>query len=384
MEFLPSLWTVRKKPSPDPLRIGIDARLAYHRGVGTYAANLIIALSKTDPRNEYSLFNAPPLLKEKVQNRNFQWVDLPPKNPAYYEQIQLPRAARERKLDFLHYVDNTATLFDPFPYVLTLHDVMHERPLRDVRVKPTLRQRFLHLYKKWFTPRSALKAKAIITISEYSKRSIVEKIGLPSGKIHVIPEGVDQELFVYTRRKHSKIFKILVQGATDERKNLANILKAARILKGQGKLFQLVVIGMDLGDLKQSHCLDQTIEMELGPQVEWVGNVPFDVLKEIYSGVDLFLYPSKIEGFGLPLLEAFACGVPVITSNRTALPETAGEAALLVDPESPESISEAVKQIMEKPSLRKRLVEKGLKRAEEFSWERTARLTRKVYEGIVP
>ncbi|HTC19730.1 MAG TPA: glycosyltransferase family 1 protein, partial [bacterium] len=118
----------------------------------------------------------------------------------------------------------------------------------------------------------------------------------------------------------------------------------------------------------------------IGNQMEWAGNVPSEMLTHVYAEADLFLYPSRLEGFGLPLLEAFACGVPVIASNTTSLPEVAGDAALLIDPESPQAIAKAVKQMMEKPALRRRYIQRGLKRAKLFTWEKTARLTLKVYE----
>jgi glycosyltransferase involved in cell wall biosynthesis len=110
--------------------------------------------------------------------------------------------------------------------------------------------------------------------------------------------------------------------------------------------------------------------------------VPTQILADVYAETDLFLYPSRQEGFGLPVLEAFACGVPVVASNTTALPEVAGNAALLIDPESPGDIAEAVKNMMEKKGLRKLFVQRGLRRAKLFTWEDTARRTLEVYEGV--
>ncbi len=326
---------MRKSPKSKPLRIGIDARLAYRRGVGTYAANLILALSKIDRKNRYFIFNAPHALRSQISSTRFQWVIVPFSNAAYYEQVLLPRVAREQGVDLLHFTDNSATSIDPIPFVVTLHDTMHTRPLAQVRPKATFRHRLLDGYKKWAISRSVFRAKAILTVSEFSKRQILDQMGIDGAKIFVTPEGVDRRLFKKVSRKPSKIFKILVHGAADERKNMANILKAVKILADLGKKFQVIVVGMDAAELKFTNYIDQVLSLGIGNLLEWAGNVPFEMLSLVYAEADLFLYPSRLEGFGLPVLEAFACGVPVIASNTTSLPEVAGDAAWLVDPENP-------------------------------------------------
>lgn len=371
-----------KKPNAKPLRIGVDARLAFRRGVGTYTANLLLALTKIDRKNLYYLFNAPENLRSGIRDARVHFVDLPFTNAAYYEQVLLPREARKIGLDFLHYVDNSASVWTDFPFVLTLHDTMYQRPLRQVRPHPTLRQRLIHAYKQWAIPSSARKARAILTVSKHSKEQIVEKIGVDPSKIQVTPEGVDLDRFKKTVRKASLLFRILVHGAADERKNLSNVLKTIKLLADQGKKIRLAVIGMDEAELKCTDYLGEAASLGVGHLVDWAGNVPGETLRRVYSESDLFLYPSRWEGFGLPVLEAFACGVPVVTSNSTSLPEVAGDAALLVDPEDPAAIEGAVRQLMEKPLLRKRCIQKGLKRVGKFTWERTAQLTLGVYEQV--
>jgi len=368
--------------SKRPLKIGIDARLAYRRGVGTYAANLILALSKVDLRNHYFIFNASAELKRRIAHPRFHWLEIPFSNAAYYEQVLLPRAALEQGVDFLHYVDNSATAISEIPFVLTLHDAMYTRALSEVRPHPSFRQRLVHAYKRWAIIRSAPRAQAVITVSEFSKGQILRQKLTAPGKIVVTPEGVDLKGFKRVTRKPSKIFKILVHGAADERKNLANILKAAKRLVEKKKIFQLVVIGMDAAELKCTNYVEQVTALGLGRQVEWAGNVPTEMLNQVYAEADLFLYPSRLEGFGLPVLEAFACGVPVVASQTSSLPEVAGKAALLVDPENPEAIAKAAGLVMEKPALRQALIRRGLRRAKLFTWEKTARLTLKVYEGM--
>ncbi|HVM32717.1 MAG TPA: glycosyltransferase family 1 protein [bacterium] len=372
-----------KKPSDDTLRIGIDARLAYRRGVGTYAANLIQNLLKIDRRNDYTVFNAPDFFKAQFRAARVNWVDLKSGNAALYEQVGLPAAARRLRLDFLHYIDNSATVFSSFPYLLTLHDVMYERPLSAVRPHPTWRQSLIHLYKRLVIPPSALKARRILTVSDYSKGQIFEKLGVSPARIHVTPEGVDLAWFKAKRSPGpGREWKILIHGAADERKNVYRIFQAAWRWMKRGRRFQLLIQGMDEAELKCTDYPEQAELLGLSPYIHWLGNVPREELARRYAQADLFLYPSLLEGFGLPVLEAFACGVPVVTSDATALPEVAGEAAILVDPENPEAIAQAVERVLTKPALRRALIARGLRRAKEFTWQRTARLTLEAYEGM--
>jgi len=364
------------------LHIGIDARLAYRRGVGTYCANLIIALAKIDRKNRYAVFNAPEELKKQVSNPKFVFLRVPFSNAALYEQSQLPGAATLAGVDFLHYVDNSGPTHRTLPFVLTLHDTMHTRSLSEVRPQASLRQRLVYAYKKWTIPRSAKRAQALLTVSEYSKNQIVSQMGIHAEKVFVTPEAVNPGMFKRLHRKPSKLFKVLVHGAADERKNIPNVLKAVKILKDLGKKFQIVILGMDEAELKCTNYMSEVISLGIGSQIEWAGNVPSNLLGQVYTESDLFLYPSRWEGFGLPLLEAFACGVPVIAANTTSLPEVAGNAALLVDPENPEAIAKAVRQMMEKPALRRRYIQMGLSRAKQFTWEKTARATLRVYEKM--
>lgn len=356
--------------------------MAYKRGVGTYTANLILGLSRVDKVNRYALFNAPKALRDRLSNPRFRGVEVPISNPAYYEQVLLPRAAERMGLDLLHYTDNSGTTFGDLPYVLTLHDTFHLRPLREVRPHAGPWYRLVYLYKRWANPRSAEKARAILTVSEYSKKCIVEQMGVAPGKITVTLEGVDRSLFPRRPRKPSKLFKILVHGAADERKNIPNILKCAKWLKDEGFSFQMVIVGMDQAELRSTNYLEEAIQLGVGDRLEWAGQVPSWVLAATYAEVDLFLFPSLLEGFGLPVLEAFSSGVPVVTSNGSALPEVAGDAALTVDPRDPVAMAKAVERAMKSPALRRSLIRKGLKRAALFNWDRTARETLKVYEKV--
>lgn len=268
----------KTKSKNKPLHIGIDARLAYRRGVGTYTANLILTLAKIDRKNRYTIFNAPDSLKKQTKNPCFNWVKVPFPNAAYYEQVLLPGAARHAGVDFLHYTDNSATAIEPIPFIVTLHDTMHTRPLSQVRPKPSFRHRLVYGYKKWAINRSVPRARAVLTVSDFSKGEMVKGMSLKAERVFVTPEGVDRRVFKKIFRKPSKLFKILVHGAADERKNLSNILKAVKILADRGKKFQLVVVGMDAEEMKYTRYLEEVLALEVGDRVEWAGNVPGEML----------------------------------------------------------------------------------------------------------
>ncbi len=364
------------------LKIGIDARLAFRRGVGTYVAQLIQALAALESRHQFFIFNAPEELKKRINQPSFDFIQIKKIQPAYYEQVQLPRLAQSLKLDGLHYVDNSAPIGGITPFVVTLHDTMFLRPLSEVRPRATWYQRLSDYYRKWVIPRGAKKARLVLTISQFSKNEIIEKLAISEKQIKVIAEGVDRSQFPPRRfrTKRSKIPQLLIQGASDSRKNVATILKTLQWLKQRNYSMSLKVIGMDQKELQKTDYPRQAYQLGIASQVQWLGWVESSRLAQLYAESDIFVYPSKWEGFGLPVLESFACGTPVITSQTTSLPEVAGEAALLVDPESPESIGQAILKIIQHPAMRRHLVQKGFRRLRLFSWHHTACQTLLAYQ----
>jgi len=227
-----------RRLSKPGLRVGLDARLAFRRGVGTYTAQLAMALARVENGLQLFLLNAPPLLKERLQGSRARFLDVASVNPILYEQFQLPSMAHRESLDLLHYTDNSGAVFASAPYVLTLHDAMMMRPGAETHDGATLRQRAVGFYKRWVACPSGRAARLVLTVSEYSKRDISERMGLSPEKIRVVPEGVDAGAFAQPRRskKHANAFPVvLVQGAVDKRKNIPGVLKTAAFLKGRGK-----------------------------------------------------------------------------------------------------------------------------------------------------
>ena len=250
-------------------------------------------------------------------------------------------------------------LFCASPFVFTIHDLSHI-------YCPENSSPLIRLYYATVLKRSCHRAAKILTVSEFTRTQIVEWSGVPRDKVFNVSCGVDPAyrpdgdsyglafpylLCVSNRKRHKNEFRVVEAFA---RSGLASSVR-------------LVFTGEPIPELAK--CIERN---RVTPFVHFTGPVPEEKLPSLYRGAKALLFPSLYEGFGLPVLEAMACGIPVVTANTTALPEVAGDAALLVEPTSVEQIGEAIQQIVRDDSLRQRLREKGLARAAQFSWASTA------------
>jgi glycosyltransferase involved in cell wall biosynthesis len=250
----------------------------------------------------------------------------------------------------------------------------------------SIRMYYMH---RLFAGRSIREADHILTISNSTRQGLIDLLGVPAEKTSVIYPGVDAR-FIQRDRAEARAYiarkcevsedYVLAVATVEPRKNLPNLIRAFKLLRPRyGIKSQLVVAGSK-GWRKSE--LDATIrEMAFTEnEVKFLGLVPDEDLPWLYSGAAVFVYPSLYEGFGLPLLEAMACGVPIVTSNVSSMPEVVGDAALLVEPEHPEEISEAMARLYTDEGLRSRLVAKGLKRSQEFTWPEAARKLLNLFE----
>jgi glycosyltransferase involved in cell wall biosynthesis len=234
------------------------------------------------------------------------------------------------------------------------------------------------------------KAEQIITISQFSKSEIIKYLDYPEERIHIISDAVDHEFYKPNRdRTILKKFKIpdndkvvLYVGSETPRMNLDFLLKSLSKLKKIFPNFKLIKIGEPQSFGARNHFLNSILEMGLEENVIFVGYIAEEELPKWYNASDLLVYPCLYAGFGLPPLEAMACGTPVITSNTTSLPEVVGDAGIMVDPDDEEAMTNSIYKVLTDQDLADDLIKKGLKRSELFNWEESAKNTLKVYNLV--
>ena len=281
----------------------------------------------------------------------------------------------------------------PIKLALTIHDVMYLLPQGQLPTSPSLYQRLGRHYRRWVVPKAARRADLIVTDSQFSRRDILQYLGrslsTSAAAIQVVtlaaaaeygpqlPENVALGLAQLKVRPPY----ILGLGAIDPRKNTARLIEAFAQLKNRTQ--KLVVTGLDPSAQTYFGKLAQQYGLNLGNDVILLGFVSERELATLYTGATLLLYPSLYEGFGLPVLEAMACGTPVIASNTSSIPEIAGEAALLIDPTDITAMSNAMQRLIDAPSLRQQLIESGRVRASQFNWQFSAKLMLTLLSKVV-
>ena len=395
------------------MRIGIDIRplqkASKHRGIGSYLRNLVEILLSIDHENDYifySLQNGTSLnMRESYPHatKSKKWIEhtlYRPKRPErlhwLWDRLFLHKALNKDNINLFHANEITSWpshfLAKRYKYVVTVHDMI-----------PFI---FWNSYKNTysFDYRLALKqglrllkrADMIISPSEATKKDILRYVKLPPDRIKVIYEGVRNDLFPLNREEARKTIEkefgiksdyILYIGGADFRKNIHNLLVGfGRFLERHHTMHSLVLAGevFERTYLSEVKAVFESIEkLRLEKHIKVLGFISDQYINYLYSGADLFVFPSLYEGFGLPVLEAMACGTPVVTSHVSSLPEIAGNAALLIDPHDVDNTANAIYNVLTDNGLRKDLIHKGLERAKQFTWEKTARETLAVYKGLV-
>ncbi len=366
------------------MRIGIDARLVfYHQaGIGQYILRLTQALARIDHEDQFILFKSRKDKTVIVDQPNFKVQSVWTPSHHRFERLAMSVELAPSPLDVLHSPDFIPPARARCPTVITVHDLA-----------------FL-LYPRFLTSDSAryygqvdLAARGadhIIAVSESTKRDTVRLLGVPPEKITVIYEAAhplftpmaDPEALARVRERYRLPPDFILFVSTIEpRKNIPTLLRAFRRLRDNYKSKATLAIAGNRGWLVEE--VDATIEeLQLGDSVRCLGGVPNEELVYLYNAARLFVFPSFYEGFGLPPLEAMACGTPVIVSNTSSLPEVVGDAGWLVNPEDVEGLTVAMYRILSDENLRREMRTKGLARAATFSWERAARETLQVYRRV--
>jgi len=372
------------------MRIGIEAQRLFRKkkhGMDIVALELIKALQEMDTVNEYFLFiKADEDADCLPQRANFKVVILPNAPYPWWEQIMLRREIKKYDLDLLHCTSNTAPERSPVSLVVTVHDIIYLEKIN--LFKGSAYQIFGNLYRRWNVPRIIKKAVSIITVSEFEKGVIQTKF--PTVPIHAVYNGVSETFqrikdvgTLQQIKTHYNLPEkfIFFMGNTDPKKNLIGVLKAySLLLKKNPTAPKLVMLDLDRRYL--TAMLKKIGNSELINSIVLTGYIPNFKLPALYSLATIFLYPSLRESFGMPVLEAMACGVPLITSTTSSMPEIARDAAILVNPEQPEEMAIEIERLLENDQLRSDLIRKGYERVSLFRWSENARKTLQLYQQI--
>lgn len=360
------------------LHSGADYRAA---GVNTYTRELLRHLPSAAPRNEYLVFHGKGATSPAGTHSVVAPISV--ERPAVriaWEQLGFPLQARMARLDLVHGTVNVIPEAVRMPAIVTVHDLSFLRHPDRL----SSRRRF---YLEVAVKRSARRAAKVIAVSESTRDDLLELLCIPEDRVTVIPLGVDpsfRPLPTDPNRPSPLDGRpyILHVGTLEPRKNLNVLVRAFASLRERRSIPHALALVGARGWSYQP-IFDLVTSLGLQDHVRLVDYVGPGELPLWYTGADLFAFPSVYEGFGLPVLEAMACGLPVVTTDSSSLRELAADAALLVEPGSSEALEEAMRQILEDGALRDRLRAKGLERAARYSWEATARETARVYEAVI-
>lgn len=370
------------------MRIAIEAQRIFRtnkHGMDFVALESIRELQKIDKENEYFIFVSPGEDRCLKESDNMHLIEL--KCPTYplWEQVALPLAVAKIKPDILHCTSNTAPVFCPVPLVLTLHDIIFLEPRQSSN--KSLYQNMGWYYRRLIVPRILSKCKKIITVSHFECNRIREALHLSSTQITAIYNGYSNHFYPHkdsyavTKKYIDAANYLFFLGNTDPKKNVPRTLKAYSSYLSQTNN-PLPLLIADINELTLMSILkDQHIE-HIRPYLFCPGYIPNTDLPFIYSGAFAFLYTSLRESFGIPLLEAMACGTPVITGNTSAMPEVAGKGGILVNPLDIEAIAEKIVQLENDPDFYNQQVNYGLQQVKYFSWRKTAQSLLTLYQSI--
>ncbi len=369
--------------------IVFDARRVRDFGIGTYIRSLVHALGAIDTRNQYTLISGP----EDVRTlaglpENFRTAVYSRSDFDALDNIAFPMFLRRLKPDLVHIPLNRVPLGMPLPYVVTTHDMsslLFEEQGSDLRMR----------WRHYRFRRGLMRASRIIAVSEATKRDIQNLLGVPADRIRKVYNAPDPQFFVRgngsEEQEKQRILEryqihypfLLYAGNIRPHKNVPRLIEAFAVVRDQlschpvYKDLRLIIIGDTISQFPSVR--QAVIKSRAEAVVRFLGFVPFDTLRCFYEAAAAFVFVSRYEGFGLPPLEAMACGTPVVTSNVSSLPEVVGDAAVQVNPANVFEIARGITEVLLDESLRSALVRCGREQAARFSWERTAREVLDIY-----
>jgi len=351
----------------------------FNVGLGRYSRALIEALGRVDAENQYEILMPDESYRfPERSNMRYRLIRFPVFRRRFWEQVAPCLVGR---YDLLHFPYDSCVAWKRGKFVATVHDV---KPLifgsdrrRRLNVNELIERALIR--DQWN------RVDHVLTDSRCSQRDIVERLGVPAGRVTVVYPGVELERFRPVPAPHpsgeaDRPYVLCVAGA-DPTKNVETLVEAFSRLSGELREGYDLVLAGDFRRRVDLH--EQVKKMGVERQTVFTGVVSDERLVELYQRASLFVFPSKYEGFGLPILEAMACGCPVISSNASSLPEVAGDASILVDPSDIEEFTRQMERVLTDRDLWTDLRERGLARAVQFSWDRTAKETMAVYRRVV-
>ena len=370
------------------MRIGIEAQRIFRtnkHGMDYVVLEEIKELQKSDVRNEYFVFVAPGEDRCLKDSKNVHIIEIGSNFYPLWEQFSLPRAVNQLNLDMLHCTSNTAPIRCKVPLILTLHDIIFLEP-RDKSNK-SFYQDMGWRYRRFVVPRILKKCKRIITVSDFEYNNIITKLQIPEEKMVMIYNGYnkwfrpveDTELIYQQYIEEPGYFFFL--GNTDPKKNTERTLIAySKYLEMSDVKRKLLMADLDRGYLDE--IIDRNDIGNIRDHIVMPGYIKNADLPYIYNNAFAFLYTSLRESFGIPLLEAMACGTPVITSNTSSMPEIGGPDIIMVNPLNVNEITEKMLLLEKDKALYQKQKDIGIIRAQQFSWEYTAEQLLMVYEDV--
>lgn len=370
------------------MRIGIEAQRIFRKnkhGMDYVVLQEIRELQKIDARNEYFVFVAPGEDRCLEECKNVHIIEIGGNFYPLWEQFTLPRAAKELDLDILHCTSNTAPLKCKVPLILTLHDIIFLEP--QSTLKMSLYQKMGRYYRRLVVPRIVRNCKHVITVSQFERKNIISKLNIPECNITTIYNGYSQE-FIPIKDNNCVSQKYVDQSSyffhfanTEPRKNTQGILVAySNYLEQSNEKRKLLITGISKETLFE-YLKSNGIE-KASNRIVLTDYIPSKDLPYIYNNAFALIFASFREGFGIPIIEAMACGIPVITSNVSSMPEIAGPNAILINPENPDEIAEMMLKLENEDIFYRKQEQVGLERAKLFSWRHTAEQLLEVYEGV--
>lgn len=375
------------------MKIGIEVQRLFRKkkfGIETSSLELIKNLIQVEPNHEYVIFAKNDEDRACLtESKNVKIKLVSGRLFADFEQIFLPIAARNERVDLLHCTGNTAPYFCSAPIIQTLHDVIFMDAIPE---EDSFYQRFGNHYRRKIVPNITHRSKAVITVSEYEKERIINRLGIARDKVHVVYNGINEKrFFKQTDRSHFQAVQtkyslpesfILFLGNPSFRKNSSRVIEAyVNYAAKADNPIPLVTPG-----LPQKFVADKLRELQYPYDNKTFitpGYIDDNDLPSVYGASKIFLFPSLSEGFGMPVIEAMACGTPVITSNTSSMPEIAGNAARLVDPLNASEIADAIISLSVNEALRVKNIQNGFINAAKFKWTHAAEKVLNLYKAVL-